>query len=118
MLIHAYLSKVMLNPVAIYQEARILKILKPLSVTDPRERRACPPPPPPPPLYFDQTDFFGDRAALFSKGLGDLPPLSQGLDPALHLAKAHFKCFKMMICLLLPLIIHYSRPAQNQLSCY
>ena len=78
---------------------------------------ACPPPPLPP-LYFDQTDFLGDWAPLFSKDLGDLPPLSQGLDPALHLAKAHFKCFKMMICLLLPLIIHYSRPAQNQLSCY
>ena len=116
MLIHAYLCKVILNPVAICQAARVLKILKPLSVADPGEGLGGPAPPPP--FHFDQTDFFGDRAPLFSKGLGDLPPLSQGLDPALRLAKVHFKCFKLMICLLLPLIIHYSRPAQNQLSCY
>ena len=42
LIIHAYLSKVILNPEAICQAARVLKILKPLSVADPRERLGGP----------------------------------------------------------------------------
>ena len=61
----------------------------------------------PPPLFLDQTEarraekiFFGDStptSSLLSKGLDDsphpLPPLSQGLDPALMIACTQTLCY-------------------------